>query len=110
MPDDEAREDNHKNADKSGKKERGEEEREHREEEEKKETAPAPDDEVPPAIVDRFPGTVFPRSHGQPVVYVDRSVWADMAGFLRDEQQFTQCMDVPAVDHLVDAPRLDVPG
>jgi NADH-quinone oxidoreductase subunit C len=110
MADDDAREDNHKNGDDNADKERGEEERQHREEEEKKEKAPAPDDEVAAAVVERFPGTVFHRSHGQPVVYVDRSVWADMATFLRDEQQFTQCMDVTAVDHLVDAARLEVPG
>jgi NADH-quinone oxidoreductase subunit C len=97
MPDDDAREDNHKKG--SGREEHIEEEK-----------ARQADDEVAAAVVERFPGTVFHRSHGQPVVYVDRSVWADMAGFLRDEQQFTQCMDVTAVDHLVDAARLEVPG
>lgn len=100
MPDDDAREDDHKNTDA----------RVEEEEEEEKEKTPGPDDEVAAAVVERFPGTVFHRSHGQPVVYVDRSVWADMAGFLRDEQQFTQCLDVTAVDHLVDAARLSVPG
>jgi NADH:ubiquinone oxidoreductase subunit C len=65
---------------------------------------------VAAAVVERFPGTVFHRSHGQPVFYVDRTVWAEMGEFLRDEQQFTQCMDVTAVDHLVDAERLSVPG
>jgi NADH:ubiquinone oxidoreductase subunit C len=121
MPDDDAREDDHKGDDARVE-----------EEEEKKEKAPPrrdggsadsrstspslrgrptdPDDEVAAAIVERFPGTVFHRSHGQPVVYVDRSVWADLAGFLRDEQQFTQCVDVTAADHLVDAARLPVPG
>ncbi len=119
MPDDDAREDAHKNGDT-------------RVEEEEKETAPPrgdggfsdrrstspssrgraadPDDEVAAAVVERFPGTVFHRSHGQPVVYVDRAVWAELGGFLRDEQQFTQCVDVTAVDHLVDAARLFVPG
>ena len=29
-----------------------------------------PDDEVAAAVVERFPGTVFVDSHGQPVVYV----------------------------------------
>ena len=94
MPDDDAREDAHKNGDT-------------RVEEEEKEKAPPPDDEVAAAVVERFPGTVFHRSHGQPVVYVDRAVWADLGGFLRDEQQ---CIDVTAVDHLVDAARLSVPG
>src|SRR5947208_5266535 len=97
MPDDDAREDAHKNGDT-------------RVEEEEKEKAPPPDDEVAAAVVERFPGTVFHRSHGQPVMYVDRAVWADLGGFLRDEQQFTQCIDVTAVDHLVDAARLSVPG
>jgi NADH:ubiquinone oxidoreductase subunit C len=119
MPDDDAREDAHKSGDT-------------RVEEEEKETAPPPrgdggsadrrstspslrgraeaDDEVAAAVVERFPGTVFHRSHGQPVVYVDRAVWAELGGFLRDEQQFTQCLDVTAVDHLVDAARLFVPG
>jgi NADH:ubiquinone oxidoreductase subunit C len=102
MPDDDAREDNHKNADGDTKA--------HIEEEKKENAAADVGDDVAAAVVERFPGTVFHRSHGQPVVYVDRSVWADMAGFLREEQQFTQCMDVTAVDHLVDAERLDVPG
>jgi NADH-quinone oxidoreductase subunit C len=97
MADDDAREEDHKN---DGT----------RVEEEEKEQAPAPDDEVAAAVVEHFPGTVFHRSHGQPVVYVDRTAWADLAGFLRDEQQFTQCLDVTAVDHLVDAARLGVPG
>jgi NADH-quinone oxidoreductase subunit C len=97
MADDEAREEDHKN---DGT----------RVEEEEKGKAEEPDDEVAAAVVERFPGTVFHRSHGQPVVYVDRTVWADLARFLRDEQQFTQCMDVTAVDHLVDAARLGVPG
>jgi NADH-quinone oxidoreductase subunit C len=100
MPDDDAREDAHKNGDT-------------RVEEEEKESAPraaGPDDEVAAAVVEQFPGTVFHRSHGQPVVYVDRAIWADLGGFLRDEQQFTQCIDVTAVDHLVDAARLSVPG
>ena len=43
--------------------------------------------------------------HGQPVVYVDRSVFAEVAGFLRDEQQFTMCVDVTATDHLLDGER-----
>jgi NADH:ubiquinone oxidoreductase subunit C len=119
MPDDDAREDAHKNGDT-------------RVEKEEKETPPPPRgdggsadrrstspssrgraadlDEVAAAVVERFPGTVFHRSHGQPVVYVDRAVWAELGGFLRDEQQFTQCLDVTAVDHLVDAERLFVAG
>jgi NADH:ubiquinone oxidoreductase subunit C len=74
-------------------------------------TAPAEaTDEVGAAVVERFPGSVLLDSHGQAVVYVDRAAWHDVATFLRDEQQFTQCLDVTAVDHLVDEERLLVPG
>jgi len=72
-----------------------------------------PDDEVAAAIVERFAGARFDRSHGQPVVYVERSVFADVARFLRDEQQFTMCVDVTATDHLLDGVRYvpaGVPG
>jgi NADH:ubiquinone oxidoreductase subunit C len=67
-------------------------------------------DEVAAAVVGRFPGTVPRDAQGQAVVYVDRAVWRDLAEFLRDDQRFTQCVDVTAVDHLLDAERLDVPG
>jgi len=66
--------------------------------------------EVAAAVVEKFPGTVFHDSHGQPVVYVERDSWLDVARFLRDEQQFTQCLDVTAVDHLVDSARSVPPG
>ena len=69
-----------------------------------------PSDDVAAAVVDRFPGTVFHDSHGQPVVYVERASWHDVAAFLRDDQQFTQCMDVTAVDHSRDATRLEIAG
>jgi NADH:ubiquinone oxidoreductase subunit C len=70
------------------------------------EPAPSvPDDEVGAALVAKFPGTQFARSHGQPVVYVDRSVFADVGAFLRDEQQFTMCVDITATDHLLDGER-----
>ena len=73
------------------------------------EPAPAvPSDEVAAAVVERFPGTVFHDSHGQPVVYVARASWHDVAAFLRDEQRFTQCVDVTVVDHLHDSTRLAV--
>jgi NADH-quinone oxidoreductase subunit C len=70
--------------------------------------APRTDDEVAVAIVERFPGSVAVDSHGQAVVYVDRASFADVARFLRDEQQFTMCMDVSAVDHLLDGARYRV--
>ncbi len=72
--------------------------------------APAPDDEVAAALVERFEGAVFHRSHGQPVVYLDKAHLADAAEFLRDEQQFTMLLDVTAVDHLVDVERISIPG
>jgi NADH:ubiquinone oxidoreductase subunit C len=71
---------------------------------------PVPSDEVAAALVERFEGSIFDESHGQPVVYVDRAVWHDVAVFLRDEQQFTMCLDVTAVDHLLDGVRYCAPG
>ena len=62
---------------------------------------PVPSDEVAAALVAQFPDGVFTESHGQPVVYVPREQWHDVATFLRDEQQFTQCVDIAAVDQLV---------
>jgi NADH-quinone oxidoreductase subunit C len=70
----------------------------------------APSDEVAAAIVERFPGSVFVESHTQPVVYVDRDVFADVATFLRDEQQFAMLVDITAVDHLLDGSRWTPPG
>ena len=69
---------------------------------------PVPDDDVGAAVLERFPEATFVDSHGQPVVHVARDVWHDVAAFLRDEQQFTQCVDVTAVDQLV-APARAVP-
>jgi NADH-quinone oxidoreductase subunit C len=71
--------------------------------------APIPD-EVGAAIVARFPGSVFVSSHGQPVVYVERAVMADVARMLRDEEQFTMLVDTVAVDHLLDGSRVVVEG
>jgi len=67
-------------------------------------------DEVAAAVVVQFPGAVFHDSHGQAVVYVDTGIWHEVAAFLRDEQQFTQCIDVTVVDHLRDETRLAVAG
>ncbi|HEY7439549.1 MAG TPA: NADH-quinone oxidoreductase subunit C [Acidimicrobiia bacterium] len=69
-----------------------------------------PSDEVAAAVCERFPGTVFHDSHGQPVVYVERAQWGELATFLRDEQEFESCLDVCAVDHLTDVERMTVPG
>ena len=74
--------------------------------------APAepPADDIAAAVVERFPGSVARDSHGQPVVYVDAGAWHEVAAFLRDEERFTQCVDVTAVDHLVDVARAEIPG
>jgi NADH/F420H2 dehydrogenase subunit C len=73
-----------------------------REEVHEDEAPPAPPaDEVAAVLLESFPDGVFVESHGQPVVYVPRDRWHDVAAFLRDEQQFTQCVDVTGVDHLV---------
>ena len=69
-----------------------------------------PADEVAAAMVARFPEVVFHDSHGQAVLYVDRARWHDVARALRDDERFTQCLDVCAVDHLVDEARLAVTG
>ena len=67
-------------------------------------------DEVAAAVLERFPGAVFVASHGQPVVYVDRAAVADVARFLRDDEQFTMLVDTVVVDHLLDGTRLEVDG
>jgi NADH-quinone oxidoreductase subunit C len=69
-----------------------------------------PADEVAAAVVEHFPGTLFVDSHGQPVVHVARDAWHDLGVFLRDEQQFTQCVDVTGVDQLVAEARAVPPG
>ena len=69
-----------------------------------------PADEVAAALLERFPGSVFADSHGQAVVYVGVDDWHDVAMFLRDDQRFTQCVDLAAVDHLIDEDRIVPPG
>ncbi len=75
-----------------------------REQDHKDETS-TPVDVVVAALVARFAGSVGVESHGQAVVYVDRDVWHEVATVLRDDERFTQCLDVTAVDHLADAAR-----
>ena len=70
----------------------------------------APTDEVAAAVVARVPGAVAVDSHGQAVVHVPLDAWHDVAQLLRNEERFTQCLDVCAVDHLVDAARVVPPG
>jgi NADH-quinone oxidoreductase subunit C len=67
---------------------------------------PAPDDDVAAALIERFPDVVFFRSHTQPVLHVPRARWHEVAQSLRDDEAFDQCLDVTAVDHLVDPSRL----
>jgi NADH/F420H2 dehydrogenase subunit C len=69
-----------------------------------------PLDDIAAALVERFEGSVFFESHGQSVVYLDRAHLADAAAYLRDSEQFTMCVDVTAVDHLVDGVRHCPPG
>jgi NADH-quinone oxidoreductase subunit C len=61
----------------------------------------APEDPVAAAVLERFAGSTYAPSHGQAVVYVDAAIWHDLGLFLRDEQQFTQCIDITAVDQLL---------
>jgi NADH:ubiquinone oxidoreductase subunit C len=67
--------------------------------------ASRPSDDVAAALCDRFEGSVFFESHGQSVVYLDRTHFGEAAASLRDQEQFTMCVDVTAVDHLVDGVR-----
>lgn len=67
-------------------------------------------DDVARAVVDRFPASVPHVSHSQPVVYIEPDAWHDVAQYLRDDERFTQCVDVTAVDHLVDVERATIPG
>ena len=69
-----------------------------------------PADEIAAAVLAKFPGTVFHDSHGQSVVYVPVEHWHAVAQYLRDDERFTQCLDVCAVDHLLDGERLVVDG
>jgi NADH:ubiquinone oxidoreductase subunit C len=62
------------------------------------------------ALVARFEGAVECESHGQSVVYLDRTHLADAVAYLRAEEQFSMLMDVTAVDHLRDVERIEVEG
>jgi NADH-quinone oxidoreductase subunit C len=69
-----------------------------------------PWDEVAAVLVRALEGAVFHDSHGQAVVYVPRAQWAPAAELLRDQERFTTCLDVCAVDHLTAADRIVVDG
>ena len=68
-----------------------------------------PSDDVAAAVWTAFPEVVFVDSHGQAVLYVPRGQLADIARFLFVEQQFSQVVDITAVDHQRNLTR-DVPG
>ena len=54
------------------------------------------------ALVDHVKGAVVADdSHGQTVVHVPRDAWREAVRFLKEEQQFTQCSDITAVDQLL---------
>jgi NADH-quinone oxidoreductase subunit C len=69
-----------------------------------------PADEVAAALLVQFPDAIFHLSHTQPVLYVTREDWLPVATWLRDDQQFAQCIDITAVDHLVDEARISIDG
>ena len=62
------------------------------------------------AAVERFPGTVVADSLGQLVLHVEGRSWKAAARWLRDEQEFTQCVDLTAVDQLLRPARTLPPG
>ena len=67
-------------------------------------------DEVAEAVVERVKGAVAIDSHGQTVVQIPREFWQDAVRFLKEEQQFTQCSDLTAVDQLLRPDRPLSPG
>jgi len=58
-------------------------------------------DDVVEAVLDHIKGAVAAESHGQAVVHVPRESWREAVRFLKEEQQFTQCSDITAVDQLL---------
>jgi NADH-quinone oxidoreductase subunit C len=60
-----------------------------------------PGDEVAEAVVDHVKGAVAVDSLGQAVVHIPRDVWREAVRFLKEDQQFTQCSDITAVDQLL---------
>ena len=64
-----------------------------------------PEDEVVRAVLERFPDVLVHDSLGQAVVHVGPEHWLELAQWLRDEQQFEICVDVCAVDHLLNRSR-----
>jgi NADH:ubiquinone oxidoreductase subunit C len=69
-----------------------------------------PGDEVAEAVVDHIKGAVTVDSQGQTVVHIPRDAWREAVRFLKEEQQFTQCSDITAVDQLLRPDRSVPPG
>src|SRR5919109_790230 len=67
-------------------------------------------DAVAEAVVERVKGAVATDSHGQTVVHIPREAWLEAVRFLKEEQQFTQCSDITAVDQLLRPDRPVPPG
>jgi NADH-quinone oxidoreductase subunit C len=67
-------------------------------------------DPVAEAVVGHVPGAVASESHGQTVVHIPRESWREAVRFLKEEQQFTQCSDLTAVDQLLRPDRTVPPG
>ena len=58
-------------------------------------------DPVAEALIERVKGAVVADSHGQTVVHIPREAWREAVRVLKEEQQFTQCSDLTAVDQLL---------
>ena len=58
-------------------------------------------DEVALALVEHVKGAVAAESHGQTVVHIPRDSWFEAVRFLKEEEDFTQCSDLTAVDQLL---------
>jgi NADH-quinone oxidoreductase subunit C len=67
-------------------------------------------DDVADALVDHVKGAVAADSHGQTVVFVPRESWREAVRFLKEDQEFTQCSDITAVDQLLRPDRAVPPG
>ena len=67
-------------------------------------------DDVADALVDHVKGAVAAESHGQTVVFVPRESWREAVRFLKEDQEFTQCSDITAVDQLLRPDRAVPPG
>jgi len=81
-----------------------------REDDHEPQAPPPPPDEVAAVLCERFVSAEFVESHGQSVVYLDATDWSAAATLLRDQEQFTMCIDLTVVDHLTTAQRTTPSG